>query len=319
MTRVSNHLRRLASQLFADAVERERFFEALLAPQEYDRAVLWTKPRPANLPFSRKEPFPWQPEFVDRAAAEERPGLAPLHEQGFYYCLDFSSVFAAMVLAAATPQPNLLIDVCAAPGGKSVFAWRLLHPALLIANEVIKKRTGVLIANLGRCGVAPAQVVSHDSSYLAECLPSAAEAAIVDAPCSGQSLLARGKESPGCFHPATINMNSNRQKRILANAAALVAPGGVLAYMTCTYSEKENEDVLRWLFRRFPHFRPQAVSPLAGYESALADFPCYRLWPQKGEGAGAFTSLLRNEDDGQDASTPDLSRMKTLWSSPSPS
>jgi 16S rRNA C967 or C1407 C5-methylase (RsmB/RsmF family) len=314
-TPVSNHLRRLASQLFDDPAERERFMDALLAPREYDRAVLWARPRPAQVPFSRKTPFAWQPDFVDRAPAEDRPGLDPLHVQGYYYCLDFSSVFAATVLGAAEPNPQVLIDVCAAPGGKSVFAWRMLQPQMLVANEVIGKRTGVLIANLKRCGAAPACVTSRDSAVLVELWPASADVVIVDAPCSGQSLLARGKDSPGCFHPATINMNSNRQKRILANAAKLVAPGGWLAYMTCTYSEKENEDVLRWLIKRFPQFVPQPAAPLQGNESVRADFPCYRLWPHTGEGAGGFTAILKNTDDALSAGTIDVDAAHVVWRS----
>jgi 16S rRNA C967 or C1407 C5-methylase (RsmB/RsmF family) len=119
---------------------------------------------------------------------------------------------------------------------------------------------------------------------------------IVDAPCSGQSLLGRGKESPGCFHPATINMNSNRQKRILANSAAVVSPGGYLAYLTCTYSMKENEEVVRWFLKKFPMFAPQKVDALAGHESCYCEFPCYRLWPHDGEGAGGFAAILKNHD-----------------------
>jgi 16S rRNA C967 or C1407 C5-methylase (RsmB/RsmF family) len=313
MPRVSNHLRRLATQLFDDAVEQELFIDSLIEPRDYDRAVLWTRPRPESLPFSPMAPLAWQPEFVDRAPANERPGQAALHEEGFYYCLDFSSVFAAMVLSSAPQSPAAMIDLCAAPGGKSVFAWRMLRPQLLVANEVIKKRTGVLIANLERCGVTPAAVVSRDSSALAEIWPGAADVVIVDAPCSGQSLLARGKESPGCFHPATINMNSNRQKRILANAAALSAPGGFLAYITCTFSQKENEDVLRWFLKKFPHFAPREVPALAGHESRLAEFPCYRLWPHHGVAAGAFTSLLQNQNaEGRRASL-DFDSLKSLW------
>ncbi len=314
--KVSNHLRRLASQLFDDAAEQEAFISALVSPQEYDRAVLWVRPRPAETPYSRKPPFDWQPDFVDRAPAEERPGQDPLHDAGAYYCLDFSSVFAAQTLSAVSSRPAQVVDVCAAPGGKAIFAWRALQPDLLIANEVIGKRTGVLIANLQRCGVGPACVISRDSSHLAAVWPRAADVVLVDAPCSGQSLLARGKESPGCFHPATMNMNSNRQKRILANAAAVVAPGGYLAYMTCTYAQKENEDVLRWFLKRFPQFRPQSVPVLKGRESRFADFPCYRLWPHQGEGAGAFTSLLRNEDE-QPPGEIDLNQVKVLWSSDS--
>jgi 16S rRNA C967 or C1407 C5-methylase (RsmB/RsmF family) len=218
-----------------------------------------------------------------------------MHEEGYYYCLDFSSVFAAMTLSAIAGPVETVLDICSAPGGKGIFAWRMLRPERLICNEVIKKRTGVLIANLRRCGVGPVEVISADTSVLATAWPAMADVVMVDAPCSGQSLVARGKESPGCFHPATINMNANRQRRIIANSAATVAPGGYLAYMTCTYSEKENEGVLRWLLKQLPHFKPREVPALVGRESRLADFPCYRLFPQSGEGAGAFATLLRNE------------------------
>ncbi len=313
--KVSNHLRRLATQLFSTTEEQEAFIGALMAPRDYDRAVLWACRRPDEAPFTRLSPFAWQPDFVDRAPADERPGQDPLHHAGAYYCLDLSSVFAAQALSAVAPRPANVLDVCAAPGGKAIFAWRALQPDRLIANEVIGKRTGVLISNLKRCTVGPASVISRDSSHLAAAWPNAAEVVLVDAPCSGQSLLARGKESPGCFHPTTLNMNSNRQKRILANAAAVVAPGGHLAYMTCTYSEKENEDVLRWFLKRFPRFTPQPVAALHGHESRRVDFPCYRLWPQNGQGAGAFTSLLRNEVD-HPLGTIDLNDALVLWTAP---
>jgi 16S rRNA C967 or C1407 C5-methylase (RsmB/RsmF family) len=119
---------------------------------------------------------------------------------------------------------------------------------------------------------------------------------IVDAPCSGQSLLAKGAKAPGCFHPVTINKNANRQKRILANAAQLVAPQGYLAYMTCTYSVEENEQVIEWLLERFPRLRPVVIPHLATHQSSLSSLPCYRLWPQTGLGAGAFTILLQNTE-----------------------
>jgi 16S rRNA C967 or C1407 C5-methylase (RsmB/RsmF family) len=309
-----NTARKLAGGLFADAAPREAFLHALATPQDYSPALVWLRERPECLPFEIEPPYPWQPSFVDRVAPDQRPGQDPLHETGHYYCLDFSSVFTACIMQSVPAEPPLTIDVCASPGGKSVFAWRLLRPQLLVANEVIGKRTAALISNLRRCRIHPAVVASMDSSRLADAWPGAAQLVIVDAPCSGQSLIARGKKSPGCFHPATINMNANRQRRILAHAAKLVAPGGHLAYITCTYSYKENENNVLWLRRTRPEFQAVEVPALSPFQSHLAEFACYRLWPQDGIGAGGFAAILQNREDGfgrgirQDA-------LRVVWSS----
>jgi 16S rRNA C967 or C1407 C5-methylase (RsmB/RsmF family) len=297
MQELSNTARRLARGLFDDPAACAAFLDALATPRPYAPALVWLADRPLPLPFALAPPLEWQPAFVDRVTEDQRPGQHPWHAAGLYYCLDMSSVFTSCALLVAERQPALVIDVCSAPGGKSVFAWRLLEPRLLLCNEVIKKRTGALIANLERCRIAPALVVTMDSSRLAEACPRSAEVVLVDAPCSGQSLIARGRPSPGCFHPATINLNTNRQRRILARAAELVAPGGSLVYITCTYSAKENEDTVRWLTAKQPQFVPLTVAPLQAFQSHLADFPCYRLWPQQGIGAGGFAAILRNTDE----------------------
>jgi 16S rRNA C967 or C1407 C5-methylase (RsmB/RsmF family) len=254
----------------------------------------------------------WSPPFVQALEAPQGAGRHPLHEAGDYYCLDLASVFMASVIQAVTPPLRTVLDTCAAPGGKSILAWRLFHPELLISNEVIGKRTAPLIANLRRCGVAPVIVTSADTERLAKSLPRAMDLVLVDAPCSGQSLPAKGVEAGGAFHPATVNMNSNRQKRIAANAARTVAPGGHLAYMTCTFSREENEGVIEWLVRRFPHLQPVAVPVLEAHQSHLAAFPCYRLWPFEGHGAGGFTALLRNTLAGE-AEDLDLGRLRIVW------
>jgi 16S rRNA C967 or C1407 C5-methylase (RsmB/RsmF family) len=223
-----------------------------------------------------------------------------------------SSVFAASVLKVVPPEPEVVVDACASPGGKSLFAWRCLRPGLLVSNEVISKRTGPLIGNLKRCGAKPAIVTNADPAVLSRVCPASADVTIVDAPCSGQSLVAKGQDVPGCFHPATINLNANRQRRILANAASVVAPGGWLAYITCTYAEKENEGNLRWLLRQFPEFTAVPVPALEEYRSTLAEVPCYRLWPQSGVGAGAFAALLRKEEEGGRGS---LRGLRPAWRS----
>jgi 16S rRNA C967 or C1407 C5-methylase (RsmB/RsmF family) len=202
-----------------------------------------------------------------------------------------------------------VLDICAAPGGKSVFAWRSLRPCLLLSNEVIGKRTAALISNMKRCKLAQSRVISEDSSRLAEKLNAFADVVLVDAPCSGQSLIAKGEESPGCFHPSVINTNSNRQRRILANASATVAAGGRLIYMTCTYAREENEGVIEWFIKKFPQFAPISIPELADFQSELSKLPSYRLWPDLGMGAGAFVAVFecqvdRPEFDG------DLNRLR---------
>ncbi|MEG4211570.1 hypothetical protein [Microcoleus sp. S13_B4] len=125
--------------------------------------------------------------------------------------------------------------MCAAPGGKSIFAWKTLNPELVLCKEVIGKPMGMLISNLKRCQIQPSLATNVDSKILAEKMSQTANLVIVDAACTGQSLLAKGDKAPGGFHHVTINSNANRQKRILANSAKIVVPQGYLAYMTCTY------------------------------------------------------------------------------------
>ncbi len=292
-------MQKTARQLFPEReTEQAAWCQALLTPRPYAPALIWRQPRPAPVPFALAERPAWLPAVVDVVQPDQRPGQHALHEAGAYYCLDPSSVFAATVLDGLVDAPGFVVDLCAAPGGKSVAASTLLRPQFLVANEVIGKRTGALVANLERCGVKPAAVVSADVSVLARAWPKAADVVLVDAPCSGQSLLARGIEAPGCFHPATVNLNANRQRRILAHAAEIVAPGGWLAYMTCTFAPKENEGNVAWFLKHQPAFRAVEVARLAPHRSTLSEAPSYRLWPHRDAGAGAFVTLFEREKSG---------------------
>jgi len=312
--KVSNSLGKLSHSLFGISPARTEFIDCILSPHTFSPAVIWTKPRPLKFPFGLDTRLGWQPDFVDRLLPHEKPGSSELHEKGFIYCLDFSSVFAASVVMAVDSEITHVMDVCAAPGGKGIFCWRAFSPGLVIFNEVIGKRTAALVSNLKRCDIKPALVTGMDSRILAARAESAFDLVVCDVPCSGQSLLVRGRDAPGCFHPSTINMNSNRQKRIIANSLKLVRPGGYLAYMTCTYSREENEEVIEWMMRRFPGFTPVEASFLAGYQSHLCDFPAYRLWPHTRLGAGAFSCLLRRDGPGE-ALELAPERLRVLWKS----
>ena len=313
---ISRSLLALSRKLFSNESEQAEFCAAFAARRPAPDALVWLQARVDS--FDPLPPRPWQPAFVECIVPGQKPGKSKLHEQGAYYCMDLSSVFAAMPIlhsfgGAARPV-KAVIDVCAAPGGKSIFAWKTLAPEILVCNEIVKKRRAALISNLTRCGVAGAAVVSADSKFLAEACPASADLVMVDAPCSGQSLLIKEEKSPGCFHPSVINMNSNRQKRILANSAAMVAPGGFLAYMTCTFSERENEGVIKWFLRKFLHFQVVAVPELSGFQSHLADFACYRQWPHRDPGAGGFSALLQNTKTSERAPLH-LELLRPAWKS----
>ncbi len=312
MQKPSNLLLKVTRQLFANVDEQTKFIDALVHPQPFAPCILWCQDKPDISPFNVQTPTHWQPHFVDRLSLGEKPGKHSLHEQGHFYCLDFSSVFSASVLLAIPESISVVFDMCAAPGGKSVFAWRALKPDLLITNEVIGKRLGMLISNLKRCQIKPSGVVNRDSSIFAELLPASSNLVIVDAPCTGQSLLAKNEKAPGCFHATSINKSANRQKRIIANSAQVVAPQCYLAYMTCTYSAEENEQVCEWFLERFPHFQAVEVEHLSTFQSRLTSIPCYRMFPQYRLGAGAFTALFKNTAEG-DMNGIDLDTMSAMW------
>lgn len=293
MGEVSKLLVKLSQRLFDDPSQQAQFMTALSQPQSYSPCILWCRPKP-EVPFQVELPLSWQPAFVDRLTLGEKPGQHPLHDQGYYYCLDFSSVFAISPVLNLPNSVKTVLDMCASPGGKGIFSWVALQPQVLISNEAIGKRMGALISNLKRCQIQGARAFNLDPSIFAESIPKTVDLVLVDAPCTGQSLLAKGIKNPGCFHPVNINKNANRQKRILANSAQVVAPQGYLIYMTCAYSPEENEQVSQWFLDRFPQFAAVPIPHLEPYQSQLSPLPCYRMFPQSGLGAGAFTILFQN-------------------------
>jgi 16S rRNA C967 or C1407 C5-methylase (RsmB/RsmF family) len=295
---VSRNIQKVADRLFQDLAEREAFLAALTQGAS-QRSISWLidESQRIGCEFGSLPKAEWVPAFVDVVDPEKRPGNSEAHERGDFYCLDLSSVFACTPLQLVPHNPDLLVDVCAAPGGKGIVGWRTLKPRVILANEVIRKRTAQLISNYKRCSIQPAAVGSSDPKFLAESIPDTADVVIVDAPCSGQSLVAKDLAAPGAFHPATISANAQRQRRILANSSVVVGAGGHLLYSTCTFSPEENEETLEWFLRRFSSFQAVEIPTLNAHRSRLSEIPCYRLLPHEGFGAGAFCALLKREGE----------------------
>ena len=316
---ISRNVEKVARSLFPSEIDRREFLEAVSRGDSGVTAMVWLRSEPDAGAVQEGTRQEWLPSWISVAAEGERPGKLAAHEAGEFYCMDLSSTFACAALSAVEGTCEIVVDMCASPGGKGIVARRYLGPKLLVGNEVIGKRTAQLISNYKRCAIDPSVVTSLDPEVLGREIPDAAGLVVVDAPCSGQSLMLKGLVAPGAFHSATIGMNERRQRRILAHSSKIVAAGGYLLYATCTFSQEENESNVEWFLKTFPQFRGVEVPNLQIYRSHLSESPCYRLWPQLGKGAGAFCALFkRDEAPASKHQTADeiISHLRTSWRSP---
>lgn len=303
---------KLAEDLFSDETERAAFLRVMEAGDAKEQAIVVLDPVPQVRTFPRLAPLKWQPDWVHRIEPDFKPSKHPLYAKGAYYSLDFSSVFSASAMLAIPGRVGRILDLCASPGGKSVFAWKVFSPDLLLCNETIRKRATTLIQNLHRCGITHSAVWSADPSVYAKRYSEGFDLVICDAPCSGQSLLAKGDKAPGCFDSEMIDMCVGRQRRITGNAVKCLRPGGYLLYATCTYGFKENEKVISWLLAEHPELEAVEVRHLTEFKSRYTDFPCYRLFPQQDLGAGAFVALLQKRGDPE-FEEKDLGEVSANW------
>lgn len=205
-----------------------------------------------------------------------RPGKHPYHEMGLYYIQEPSAMSAAALLA---PKPSMrVLDLCAAPGGKSTqLATYLGDSGLLVSNEINTQRSRILSQNIERMGIKNAIVTNEDSFVLASHFPGFFNAIQVDAPCSGEGMFRKLPEAIEQWSMENVAICAERQKEILDNAAVMLKPGGTIVYSTCTFSKEENEDVIEYFLERHPDFTLEEME---------------RFWPHKVDGEGHFVAKL---------------------------
>lgn len=205
-----------------------------------------------------------------------RPGKHPYHEMGLYYIQEPSAMSAAALLA---PKPGMrVLDLCAAPGGKSTqLATYLGDSGLLVSNEINTQRSRILSQNIERMGIKNAIVTNEDSFVLASHFPGFFNAIQVDAPCSGEGMFRKLPEAIEQWSMENVAICAARQKEILDNAAVMLKPGGTIVYSTCTFSKEENEDVIEYFLERYPDFTLEEME---------------RFWPHKVDGEGHFVAKL---------------------------
>ena len=245
--------------------------------------------------------------YVERE--DWRPLFDPLHHAGAYYMQEPSAMSAVTALA---PQPGeRVLDLCAAPGGKSTqIAAALQGQGLLWSNEFVRSRAQVLAQNLERCGVRNAVVSNGDTAVLGDALGGWFDAVLVDAPCSGEGMFRKEAAALEGWSEDNIALCAARQRTILDAAAKTVREGGRLVYATCTFAPEENECMMAWFLRAHPDFEAvdlsgvgfgraafdwEQVAAFAPADVAGSGLPlsyARRILPQDG-GAGHFVALFR--------------------------
>ena len=262
-----------------------------------------------RLPFTLR-PVPWTEDgyYYDSA---ERPGRHPYHEAGVYYIQEPSAMAVAAVLE---PEPGeRVLDLCAAPGGKTSHAASLMAgKGFLLSNEIHPARAKILSQNVERMGLSDCVVTNESSDALARRFPGFFDKIIVDAPCSGEGMFRKDEEAAGQWSPGHVTLCAARQAEILENASAMLRPGGRIVYSTCTFSPEENEGTIARFLESHPDFRLVRVKMYPGFAPGRPEWisgggadgeleKTVRLWPHRLEGEGHFLALLEKAGEDTDA------------------
>jgi 16S rRNA C967 or C1407 C5-methylase (RsmB/RsmF family)/NOL1/NOP2/fmu family ribosome biogenesis protein len=275
---------------------------------------------PGLLPWPVQS-VPWCAEGLLLEAGEALPGRHPYHAAGLYYLQDPSAMLAGVLL---DPQPGeVVLDLCAAPGGKAThLAARLHGQGLLVANDLVRTRTAALVENLERFGAANILVTQAAPEMLAARWTGVFDAVLVDAPCSGEGMFRKTPAARQEWRPAVVEGCALRQAAILDQAAALVRPGGRLLYATCTFAPEEDEGSVARFLHSHPEFTLRPSPALPGLDPSRPDWiapalaaglpleRCVRLWPHRSPGGpeylsgGHFFALMQREGDAPAAILP---------------
>jgi 16S rRNA C967 or C1407 C5-methylase (RsmB/RsmF family)/NOL1/NOP2/fmu family ribosome biogenesis protein len=248
--------------------------------------------------FNGTTPVAWN---SDGWYLQERPvfTLDPLLHAGAYYVQEASSMFLAEAMRQCCnlSQPLKVLDLCAAPGGKSTLLQSVISPgSLLVSNEVIKTRVNILAENITKWGAANVVVTNNDPQHFKR-LPGFFDVIVVDAPCSGSGLFRREPQAIGEWSENNVALCSQRQQRILADVLPALKQGGILIYATCSYSMQEDEDIMEWLTADGKMSSiPLVLEPEWGItETAVHNAKGYRFFPDKVQGEGFFIACFTKE------------------------
>lgn len=281
--------------------EADAYFAALEQP--YLRGVRLNprKPVPTQALPGTGSCVPWNTAYGRYLAPDSLIGAQPLHDAGACYIQEPSAMAPVSVLSPRAGER--VLDLCAAPGGKSTqIADALGNAGLLVCNEPVPSRAKILSRNIERMGVPNALVVSAEPEQLAPLWEGAFDAVLVDAPCSGEGMFRRHPETRAEWNEQSPAGCAARQLRILTCAARMLRAGGRLVYSTCTLNLEENEHTVARLMHDVPELRTAAFSlPIGDGRVAEAVEGMLHLYPHQLQGEGHFVALLEKADAAHDA------------------
>lgn len=263
--------------------------------------------------FKEAMRIPW---YSDGLYLKERPvfTLDPLFHAGAYYVQEASSMFLDYLVRSILPERNNLrvLDLCAAPGGKSTLLASVLDKdSLLISNEVIRTRASILEENIARWGYMNNWVTSNDPKDFGK-LDGYFDLIVVDAPCSGSGLFRKDERAVNEWSEANVLLCSQRQQRIVSDVWSSLKEAGFLIYATCSYSPQEDEEILSWLSENFEVSPVNVTFPKEwGIITSVTKegLNGYRFFPDKVNGEGFFIAAVQKKESAKALALP---RFRTL-------
>jgi 16S rRNA C967 or C1407 C5-methylase (RsmB/RsmF family)/NOL1/NOP2/fmu family ribosome biogenesis protein len=302
LTKYNNLFQQLPAALI-DSLQTAKGFDEQSFIQAHEEAekVVSVRLNPAkaflNNPYSSFEKVAWSSTGY---YLPTRPSFTsdPAFHAGAYYVQEASSMFVEEVIKQTCDLTKNLkvLDLCAAPGGKSILIQSLINDeSLLVSNEVIKSRANVLVENIIRSG-APNVVITNNDPRDFESVQEFFDVIVVDAPCSGSGLFRKDPKAINEWSLQNAEHCSLRQQRILADIFSSLKPAGILIYSTCSYSECENEEIVDWIIsdKLFKAMSLEIKKDWGIIESTTGSGGFgYRFYPDKVKGEGFFIAAFQ--------------------------
>ena len=227
---------------------------------------------------------------------DEKKGRHPLHHAGAFYMQEPSAMFT--VNSIKFRGDETVLDMCAAPGGKSIQIANRIPNGVLVSNEIVKSRSEILYSNIERMGLKNVIITNETPEKLGEVYGNTFDVALVDAPCSGEGMFRRGEDVLKEWYPEVNVMCATRQLEILNHTDKTLKQNGILIYSTCTYSIVENEGVVKEFLKSHNYELVNIDCDLPrGFEMEEA----VRLYPHKVKGEGQFVAVLKKLEENHNS------------------
>ncbi len=231
----------------------------------------------------------------------EKKGKHPLHHAGAFYIQDPSAMFT--VNAHNFKGNENVLDMCAAPGGKTVQIANLVPNGVVVANEINRARSEILYSNVERLGLKNVIIANDTPKNLAQAYANSFDVCLVDAPCSGEGMFRRGQLVIDEWNENLPQMCAVRQLEILENANECLKQNGFLIYSTCTYSYEENEGVIKNFLAKHNY---KLINISAPFMRGIGLKEAVRIYPFQNKGEGQFVALLQKNEENLHLSAPNL-------------